>query len=184
MAVKNVASPGPRARAKLVLLGSILAATAILLGIVEARFDPTKHREIIERISAEVGVDPRLVEAVVAAESSHRPGVVSDKGAVGLMQLLPDTASEVGGWLGIGEVDPRKLRDPEFNLRIGIEYLSWLLRTYRSVELALAAYNAGPGRVDRWRAENPDLPPARLIEEAAFPETRAFVARVLRRYRR
>jgi soluble lytic murein transglycosylase len=164
-------------------VAAILALTVLGVFLAESRSRPGRYRKTIERLCRPVGVDPDLVEAVIDAESSSRSGAISGKGAVGLMQLMPATAREVGSWIGIGEVDERMLRDPELNLRLGIEYLAWLLRTYGSPELALAAYNAGPGRVDRWRREHPGLPPDRLLEEAAFDETRGYVARVLRAYR-
>lgn len=94
----------------------------------------------IQQAAQETGVDPNLIEAVMSAESSGNAGVVSPKGAVGLMQLMPDTAQELG-------VDPTK---PEQNVLGGAKYLGQLLKRYGGNEdKAIAAYNAGMGNVDK-----------------------------------
>lgn len=108
-------------------------------------------------------LDVNLVLSVIAAESSFDPRAQSHKGAIGLMQLMPDTARE----LGID--DPW---DPEANIRGGTRYLRQMLDRFgQDLELALAAYNAGPGAVER----NGGIPPYR--------ETRSYIERVLTRYR-
>jgi soluble lytic murein transglycosylase-like protein len=113
--------------------------------------------------AAHAGLDPALVLAVIEAESGHDPAAVSAKGAVGLMQVLPETAA----LLGFAEV-----ADPATNLEAGCRYLASLLDRFGGdTELALAAYNAGPGAVRRWGT----IPPYR--------ETREFVARVAAAYR-
>jgi soluble lytic murein transglycosylase-like protein len=109
------------------------------------------------------GLDPALVLAVVAVESGFRPEAVSPKGAEGLMQLMPATA----GSLGV-----RDALDPEQNLDAGVRHLGSLLTLYGGdLALALAAYNAGEGAV----ARHGGIPP--------YKETRAYVKRVLARYR-
>jgi soluble lytic murein transglycosylase-like protein len=120
-------------------------------------------RLLIEQAARRHGLEPALVEAVVAVESGFRPDAVSRKGAIGLMQLMPGTAAE----LGVG--DPF---DPDANLDGGSRYLSRLLAEHRGdLRKALAAYNAGPGAVRRHEG----VPP--------YPETRGYVDRVLRRYK-
>jgi soluble lytic murein transglycosylase-like protein len=110
------------------------------------------------------GLDPALVLAVVHVESAFRPQAVSPKGAQGLMQLMPFTAKEMG---------VEDAFDPEQNLDGGARYLRLLLARYKGdVTRALAAYNAGPGAVDRHRG----VPPYR--------ETRQYVRRVLDKYKK
>jgi soluble lytic murein transglycosylase-like protein len=96
------------------------------------------YDEIIKRYSDEFDLDPDLVRAVIQAESSGDPQAVSPRGATGLMQLMPATASEFGS---------PELLDPEQNIATGTRYLRSLLDRYDSVEVALWAYNAGPGAV-------------------------------------
>ena len=112
------------------------------------RFEP-----LIAEYAAAHGVRPDLVRAVIQAESAFNPQAVSHKGAMGLMQLMPATAREMG-------VENPFL--PEENIRGGVAYLRQLLDRYdRNVELALAAYNAGPGSVERYGA----IPPYRETQD-------------------
>lgn len=97
-------------------------------------------RGLVPKIAQEAGLDPKLLEAVVEQESGFDPMSISKAGAMGLMQLMPETALE------LGVTDPF---NPEQNLRGGASYLKKMLNKYGNVDLALAAYNAGPGRVDR-----------------------------------
>jgi soluble lytic murein transglycosylase-like protein len=112
---------------------------------------------LIQPLARHHGVDPGLVHAVVAVESAYRPGARSARGAMGLMQLMPAVATQYG------VADPY---EPWANLDAGIRHLKALLGRY-DLRTALAAYNAGEGAVQRYRG----IPP--------FPETRAYVARIL-----
>ena len=121
----------------------------------------TRYAADVQAIAREHGVSPALIEAVIRTESGFDPGAVSPKGAAGLMQLMPKTASA----LGVADrFDPRE------SIRGGVRHLRYLLERYRgSVVLALAAYNAGEGAVDAHRG----VPP--------YPETQQYVRSVLRR---
>src|SRR5258705_1910925 len=120
--------------------------------------------ELVTAAAVRNGLPPEFVHSVVSAESAYRSNAVSSKGAIGLMQLMPATASEYGA-------DPA---DPRQNVEAGTRYLRDLLLKYQhsdhQVSRALAAYNAGPGAVDRYHG----VPPYR--------ETLAYVGRVLRKY--
>jgi soluble lytic murein transglycosylase-like protein len=121
----------------------------------------TRYAADIQEIAREHGVSAALIEAVVRTESGFDPTAISPKGAGGLMQLMPKTASALGV---LDRFDPRE------NLRGGVRHLRYLLERYQSsVVLALAAYNAGEGAVDAHRG----IPP--------YPETQQYVQRVLRR---
>lgn len=118
------------------------------------------YRETARMIAQEEGVDPDLFIRLIEAESSFRPDVTSTAGAYGLTQLMPGTAAELG-------VDPT---DPIQNLRGGARYLRQQLDRFEDPALALAAYNAGPGRVRQYGG----IPP--------FQETQNYVARILGDY--
>jgi soluble lytic murein transglycosylase len=113
------------------------------------------------------GLDPALVCAVVRAESRFHANAVSPRGAVGLMQIMPDTALWIASRLNVTAFDTH---DPETNLRFGTWYLRYLVDRFDNLDLALAAYNAGPTRVAGWVAQG----------ATAFPETAAYVTRVRR----
>ncbi len=117
---------------------------------------------IIARLSRDNGVEPALVKAVVAAESNFEIAAVSRAGAQGLMQLMPETARQLGVRAPFRPLD---------NLTGGVRYLREMLDRYGDVRRALAAYNAGPNAVDRYGG----VPP--------FSETEAYVTRVLNYYR-
>lgn len=119
---------------------------------------PTDLETLISQTANTYRVDPLLVKAVVAAESNFETHAVSSAGAQGLMQLMPGTAKEMGVRA------PFKAKD---NLRGGVRYLRKLLDRYNDLEPALAAYNAGPGAVDRYGG----IPP--------YPETEAYIERVM-----
>ena len=122
--------------------------------------------EVIRAASRKHQVSAAFVKSIIRAESGFSPTVVSSKGAIGLMQLMPETARELGA-------DPKV---PEQNVEAGTRYLGWLLQRYGKkrdpMKRAIAAYNAGPGNVDRYHG----VPP--------FRETRAYVVRVLKYFKK
>ena len=134
-------------------------------------------KELAHRTADRYGLDPRLVEAVVRAESRGDPEAVSKAAAYGLMQLKTATASEMAG----RKVTREELFDPELNLELGCRYLKRLFDAYGGdLRLTLMAYNAGPGRVREWRARTDDV--EKILSEHAFGETRHYVKRVLGYY--
>jgi hypothetical protein len=122
--------------------------------------DGTPYAELIAAASQAHGVDPMLVKALIQVESGYRPKARSPKGAVGLMQIMPATAREY---------KVRNPFDPKANIEAGVKHLRALLERFgrERTELALAAYNAGPGAVEKFNG----VPPYR--------ETRNYVARIL-----
>lgn len=121
------------------------------------------YDHLILQVARQYEVEPGLVKAVIAAESNFRPHAVSRVGAQGLMQLMPATAADLGVERPFGVVE---------NIDGGVRYLRAMLDRFGDVVRALAAYNAGPGAVDRYRG----VPP--------YAETRAYIKRVLEYHRR
>ena len=135
----------------------------------------------IEAAAEESGVDASLLRAMVLAESGGRAAAQSPRGARGLLQLVEATARQEAEALGIAFEGDDTLDDPATNLRLGASYLARLLRRYGGEEaFALAAYNAGPSNLGRWRARAPDATPLDVVMREAFEETRLYVAKVLR----
>ena len=110
---------------------------------------PLEYEHIVRGHAANYDLDPALVAAVIYQESKFDPNAQSDSGAVGLMQLLPETAEGIAARTGGSEFHVRDLRNPEINVRYGSWYLRHLLDKYGSEHKALAAYNGGQGNVDR-----------------------------------
>ena len=135
----------------------------------------------IDAAARESGVDGALLRALVAVESGGRPDAVSARGARGLLQVMPATARAEAMRLGLGALGDEALADPAVNLRLGASYLARLLARYGDDEaFALAAYNAGPTAVNRWRERQPHLAALEVVLREGYPETRLHVTRVLR----
>lgn len=130
---------------------------------------PLRYSEYVRVHAREHNLDPALLAAVIYQESKFRSDAQSSSGAIGLMQLTPSTAKGIAIRTGGSAFRTSDLYDPEINIRYGAWYLHNLFVKYHSERLVLAAYNAGQGNVDRWRAEH------RPIQ---FPETKAYVSRV------
>lgn len=141
---------------------------------------PVAHWDTIRRHATERRLDLYLVTALVAQESTFQPAVVSSANAVGMMQLLPSTGRQFARVVGLTGFTPAALTDPDINVRLGTAYLSTLLTRYgNDAAPALAAYNAGESRVDRWRAERPGVPRDEFIDDIPFPETQNYVKRII-----
>lgn len=140
---------------------------------------PAAYRDSFRRWGADAGVDPYLLMAIARRESAYNPQALSPAGARGLMQLMPGTAALVSRRLGLADPGPYGVLEPELNIRLGSAYLGEMLERYRGNRLAAAAaYNAGPGRVDRWLRDAPqefDL----FVESIPFRETRDYVQAIM-----
>src|SRR5690242_634892 len=124
-----------------------------------------------------------MIHAISQQESQFDRQNVSHASANGLMQLMPGTARETAGRMGL-PYSASSLTDPSFNVQLGVNYFQRLFETYGSYPLAIAAYNAGPGNVNKWLAANGDPRSGQIdmvnwIEQIPFTETRGYVQRVL-----
>jgi soluble lytic murein transglycosylase len=140
---------------------------------------PLRHEDIIRQQAREKGLDPALVAAVIYAESHFRDGQTSQAGALGLMQITPETARYIARKSGGTAFVVGDLATPQVNIAYGAYYLRYLLRRYDGHEaFALAAYNAGEGNVDRWIAAARAHDRALTVDAIPYAETRAYVTRV------
>jgi soluble lytic murein transglycosylase len=162
-----------RLLAMVVLAVGVVAAVALVQdakpGWWQRLWYPLRYEQIVRGHARNYSLDPALVAAVIYQESKFKPNARSTSGAVGLMQLLPDTANGIALHTGGAAFRVDDLYDPEINVRYGAWYLRHLLRKYGDERTALAAYNAGQDNVDRWRRNGRGI---------QFPETRAYVDRV------
>lgn len=138
--------------------GGLVRTVSIPPILHNKRYSKTDFEDIIDEVSQKYQVPSELVKAVIQVESNFDPNAVSKVGAMGLMQLMPKTAES------LGVQDPF---DPKENIEGGVKYLRQLLDKYQNTKLALAAYNAGPGNVDRFEG----IPP--------FADTRQYIDKVL-----
>ncbi len=135
------------------------------------------YEEEIRSSAREFQLDPSLVCAVIFTESGFRPQAKSGVGALGLMQLMPATGLEEAELLQIEGVTEERLTEPALNIRLGCNYLRKLLDEFGSESVALAAYNAGPGRVRQWLKEYGVKEDGSLLY-IPYPETSKYVGRV------
>ena len=139
---------------------------------------PIAYWDLIQKYSAQNGLDPFIVAALMCQESTFVANIRSPAKAVGLMQLVAPTARQYARRLGI-PYSSAVLTTPELNIRIATAYLGDQLREYGSWYRVLAAYNAGDGRVRRWTADKPDLSQEEWIDDIPFFETQAYVRKLL-----
>jgi soluble lytic murein transglycosylase len=131
---------------------------------------PLSYEQIVRGHAKNYDLDPALLAAVIYRESKFNAHARSSSSAIGLMQLLPQTAKGIALHTGGSRFVVADLYDPEINVRYGSFYLRRLMNKYGDTELALAAYNAGQANVDAWRA---------VGKRIVFPETREYVDSVL-----
>ena len=159
------------------MVAGLIVAAAVLYGLfgekgremLERTEYPLRYPAIVRGHAKQYDLDPALLAAVIYSESRFRPHVRSAQGAIGLMQLLPDTAQGIAVHTGGSRFRVDDLYNPELNIRYGSWYLRHLEEKYRDERTALAAYNAGQENVDEWRRDGKGI---------AFAETRHYVKRV------
>ena len=147
------------------LLVIVILLTAILFAY------PLRYKKTIIQYANEFDLDPVLIASVIHTESKFRSDAQSNKGAIGLMQLLPTTAEYIAKKNNITEFN---LLDPEDNILLGVMYLRYLYDRFRCERIALVAYNAGEGNVAKWLAVDPEL------NNIPYRETRDYLKRVTR----
>jgi soluble lytic murein transglycosylase len=140
---------------------------------------PLEFWDSIRRYSAQRDLDPYVVAALIAQESTFDPQIRSAANAWGLMQIVPTTGRRLARAVGVRRFSIATLTNPELNIRMGTLYFSDLVRQFGGTYYALASYNAGENRVIKWKAERQGLDEDEFIDDIPFPETQNYVKRIL-----
>jgi soluble lytic murein transglycosylase len=140
---------------------------------------PLAYWDLIKRHATARGLDPFLVAALIAQESTFDPKARSVANAWGLMQIVPATGRRLARAVGIRRFSTSMLTNPETNIRLGTLHFARLVRQFGGAHFALASYNAGENRVTRWKAERPGIEQDEFIDDIPFPETQNYVKRIL-----
>jgi soluble lytic murein transglycosylase-like protein len=137
---------------------------------------PLNYWDTIRKEAARRDLDPYLVASIIRQESGFEPTTVSNAGAVGLMQIMPQEAARIASLAGLESLDRERLFDPYDNIAIGAaEFAQKLARMENNPNLAIAAYNAGEAAVGRWLARTPIGDPDLFVESIGYAETRLYV---------
>lgn len=162
-----------------ILLIIVLAISSfIIIPEIKKVLYPREYTELVTKYSEEYNVPEPLIYAVIQCESGFDPNAVSHAGAVGLMQLMPDTLD----WLSrlLDESEPTgEIDDPETNIKYGTYYLSHLYKRFGNWETAVAAYNAGHGRVGNWLADSRYSDDGVNLKDIPIEETYNYVNKVI-----
>ena len=165
------------------LLAAVVLGVVLMMPLVQKTVDefglPLTNADVIRQQAAEKHLDPALIAAVIYAETKFDPRA-SSAGAEGLMQVMPQTALFLAHRSGATTFTTADLSTPQVNIAYGSYYLRYLLDEYHgSTTLALAAYNGGESNVDRWISDARAQGHTLTVNDIPFPETRAYVSRVL-----
>jgi len=169
----------PRFFIKVLLFVIVALFLAAICGaLMVDRYYPLRHTDIVNRYAEEYGLAPELVYALIHAESRFNENAVSSSGASGLMQIMETTAYWLAPQVGLDDFDYGQIFDPAINIRLGCYYLSMLERRYGNIEVALSAYNAGSGNVERWLGNPEYSSDGETLDFIPYPETRNYIIRV------
>lgn len=168
-----------RRRRTLLIIVLILLAAILNADSIWRLFYPIPYRDLAYKYAMAYHQDPYLLAAMMKAESNFNPRAVSEKGARGLMQIMPETGQSVARQLGYSDFSPDQLFHPETNINIGAWYLADLDDEFNgNVILMLAAYNGGRGNVMEWITSEKSGG-FNSIDQIPFPETRYYIQKVL-----
>ena len=147
-------------------------------------FYPIKYSEYVEKYAKEYNVDKYLIYATIKAESNFDENAKSGKGAIGLMQIMYSTAEDIAESLNLSINGEKDIFIPDVNIKFGVKYLSWLLNKYDGcIELALAGYNAGSGKVDGWINDGTLNRDGSNVENIPYKETKNYVKKITKDYK-
>jgi soluble lytic murein transglycosylase len=144
---------------------------------------PIYYQKEIKTSAEKHNIDPFLIAALIRVETNYKYQLESSKGAMGLMQIMPDTANWIADAAKVQAFKPADLLKPEVNIFLGAWYMNWLTKLYNgNVVYAIAAYNAGQGNVNQWKNNGIWDGKETNLDHIPFGETRHYVQRVLYYY--
>lgn len=170
-------------RAIYVFLAIFITVVVAISGFIllyMATFYPIKYKAEILSACEATNLPPNLVASVINAESRFDTSAVSRVGAMGLMQLMPATASEIAHKLGIDDFLPNDLFIPQINITLGTHYLRQLLEEFNEIDTALCAYNAGPSKVRGWLKDTMYSTDGKTLLSTPYLETNTYLAKIKR----
>lgn len=163
---------------KIVVFMLIIMAVLNAKNIVRYYF-PLKYSGYIVKYSKEYNLDPHFVMAVIKTESNFKADIRSNKNAIGLMQITPDTAKWAAEKMNIRDFREDMLNDPEFNIKMGCWYLNNLKTEFNgNMKLVLAAYNGGRGNVQKWLKDSQHSADGENLQYIPFKETDKYIKKV------
>ncbi|HEU4962301.1 MAG TPA: lytic transglycosylase domain-containing protein [Bacilli bacterium] len=174
-----------KAKRKILLLGGLLLLVVLLVSSnwFWRWLYPIHHEEAIQQAAAAHEIDPLLIAAIIRVESKFEQENVSHVGAIGLMQLMPNTAEWIAQQTNIPYRGAQDLAQPETNIKMGAWYIAFLSEQFGGDQAAvIAAYNAGPGRVSQWIEEKKWDGRLETADRIPVGETRHYVQRVFYNY--
>lgn len=152
--------------------------------IILRKLYPKKYEDYVQKYSRENNIEALLVYSIIKAESNFKDTAESSSGAKGLMQIMDSTAEEIQSKLDNNDEQKIDLFEPEINIKYGTMYFSYLLEHYNQNQaIALAAYNAGMGNVDKWIQDGVISSDGRDIEKIPYKETNMYVRKIINNYK-
>ena len=164
----------------IVILLALFCAEPIKQQITKSVYKK-EYSEYVTKYAEQYGVEENLIYALIKAESNFNPDAVSHQNAKGLMQLMQSTAEDLAKNSKI-DLNNENILEPEVNIQLGTQYIASLLNKYDCVEVALAAYNAGSGNVDKWISAGKIKADGSDIENIPYKETNTYVRKIMRDY--
>lgn len=152
------------------------------IGCFYAYFYPMKYYEEIVGVSQKYDIDGALVASIANVESNFKNDAKSNKGAIGIMQIMPSTAEWIASKLN-KEYAEEMLYEPSYNIELGAYYLSYLIDSFEDEKLVICAYNAGQGNVSNWLANKEYSSDGKSLNKIPFKETENYLNKVTKNYR-
>lgn len=184
---KGRSKPSKKKHTRGIFFAAVLIILALVIALMlgrelEKRTYRLDYPNTVAEYAEEYELDPYLVAAMIHCESGNRTDAVSPDGALGLMQIMPKTGEWIAGKLQIEDFHTDLLFEPTVNIRFGCWYLRFLMDRYdQDRQLAVAAYNAGHGTVDKW-IDDPKVSAGGNLVDIPYPETKTYVEKVQRAY--